>query len=146
MIKYLEKAVENFFANTLGLEYSFRDVESFDSVYLAQIELNSSESNNSFTFAVSQELLNSISDVLLFDPTPDYESAIDLVGEVANLIIGNMKVVWESEEEGIELHLTPPEFLGFMEEKLRVVNGSTVGIDVDGKVMSVALAKELVEA
>ncbi len=141
---YVEQAVENFLMHTLGLAYSFRDIEKISNVYVTKIALKSSKQVEEFKLSISQELLNTISNLLLFEADPDFESSVDLACEVANLIIGNLKVILEESGESEQMELTPPEFLGFVEEEIKV-DDESIGIAVDDKVMSIAYERALVE-
>jgi hypothetical protein len=145
MVKYLEKAVENFFVSTLGLGYSICEADEIDDIYLTKISLLHESERLDFTIALSQKLINQISSVLLFEDEPDVDTAIDLLKEVANLIIGNLKMVWEESEE-VSLELSTPEYMGYFSEPLSMEFDEGVMIEVDGERLLIGMDKVRVDA
>jgi CheY-specific phosphatase CheX len=102
---FLKKATENF-ANNLGFEFTEcndTDVRG----YVSKIDING-DKNYSIYVVVPKQKLELVSEVLLGDKyCYDLE---DLTKEIANLIVGNSKVV--AAENGVEYNISTPEFLG----------------------------------
>jgi CheY-specific phosphatase CheX len=102
---FLKKAAENF-AQTLGFELK----ECNDSDirgYVSQIDING-DRNFSIYVVVPKEKLELVSEVLLGDKyCYDQE---DLTKEIANLIVGNSKIV--ASENGVNYDISTPKYLG----------------------------------
>ena len=114
-VSYIDKAVENFFENTLEVACQTLSSEGVDDIYTTQIKITHLDREYDFYLCMRESMLLILSQKLLFEDNPDQDTLIDLLNESANLIIGNAKVLWE-EAEGAELILTTPEYQGFFEK------------------------------
>ncbi len=114
MEKYLKQAVENFFVNTLGFELKKVDSNHLKNIYVSTIQLREKEHIYSFDLCLDEELLKEVSYALFMDKNPNIDMMIDLNCEVANLIIGNLKLLL-SEEFGNDIELFTPNYEGYFE-------------------------------
>ena len=115
---YTDKAVENFFQNTLELPCQNEQREQLSEIYTTQITINHEGKEYQFFICMGEKMLKTLSQHLLFEDNPDQETLIDLLNESANLIIGNAKVLWEESDAGVNLKLTTPEYQGYFEQNL----------------------------
>ncbi|WP_104697626.1 MULTISPECIES: chemotaxis protein CheX [unclassified Helicobacter] len=71
--------------------------------YISSIKLG----ENTLVYVMAnKEFLTLLSDILLFDNNPNEDTLNDLIGELANLIVGRAKVLFE--EEGKNFTISPP--------------------------------------
>jgi hypothetical protein len=118
LVEYTDRAVENFFENTLEIPCTVEEKERVSDIYTTQIGINYNEEAYYFFIGMGEKMLKTLSSKLLFEDEPDQDTMIDLLNESANLIIGNAKVLWEESEEGVELQLTTPQYQGYFEKNL----------------------------
>jgi CheY-specific phosphatase CheX len=118
VVEYTDRAVENFFENTLEISCRVEEKERLSDIYTTQIGISHNDEAYYFFIGMGENMLKILSSKLLFEEEPDQETMIDLLNESANLIIGNAKVLWEESEEGVVLQLTTPEYQGYFEENL----------------------------
>jgi len=116
-IEYIEKAVENFFVSTLEVACDDASQGSIEDIYTTKIQITNFDKVYHFYLCMGEPILKKLANQLLFEENPSQDEIIDLVNESANLIVGNVKVLWE-ESEGAELTLTTPEYQGFFEKNL----------------------------
>ncbi|WP_457560507.1 chemotaxis protein CheX [Caminibacter sp.] len=123
MIDILKKASENF-AEILGLELKECSDKNIRG-YVSKIEIKGDKNLDVYVVLPTQKL-ELVSEVLLGDK--DAYEVDDLSKEIANLIVGNSKVV--AGEKDINFNISTPEFLGeykgdinFDEFKCFEVNG-----------------------
>ena len=109
MKKYFSKAVENF-ANSLGVKIE-KCENPPEEGYVSKIEIDG-DFKNSIYILVPKSTLDKIS-MLLFGEC-EYDLP-DLVNEIANLIVGNAKVV--ASEEDVHFNISTPEFLDIKDVK-----------------------------
>ncbi len=115
-VEYIDKAVENFFENTLEVKCKAYENEQLEDIYTTMITISKKDKAYSFFLCMGEPMLKRLSSHLLFEDNPDQDTIIDLLNESANLIIGNAKVLWEEEEHAVNLQLTTPEYQGFFEK------------------------------
>ena len=118
LVRYTDKAVENFFENTLERTCKMEEKKDLHEIYTTQIGINHAGVEHQFFLGMGENILKILSSHLLYEDYPDQETLIDLLNESANLIIGNAKVLWEESENGVELQLTTPEYQGYFEQNL----------------------------
>ncbi len=114
-VEYIDKAVDNFFENTLEVACQTLSSESVEDIYTTEIKITHLDREYEFFLCMGEPLLKILSQKLLYEENPCQDTLIDLLNESANLIVGNAKVLWE-EAEGAELMLTTPEYQGFFEK------------------------------
>jgi len=105
MEKILKEAVKNYI-DSIEAELGECKVEPH-SGYVAKISI-SGDKNYDIYVVIPKIKLEYISE-LWFGDKNDYDTK-DLVKEIANLIIGNAKVI--AENKGINFNISTPEFLG----------------------------------
>ena len=115
---YTDKAVENFFQNTLELSCQSEQKEELSELYTTQITINHEGKEHQFFIGMGEKMLKVLAQHLLFEDEPDQETMIDLLNESANLIVGNAKLIWEEYDASASLKLTTPEYQGYFEENL----------------------------
>ncbi len=101
----LYKACENF-ANTLGIEIKQCKSNEIKG-YVSRISI-SGDKNYDIYLVVPKEKLELVSEIF-FGDKDDYDLE-DMTKEIANLIIGNSKVI--AGEQNINFEISTPEFLG----------------------------------
>ena len=101
----LYKACENF-ANTLGLEIEKCKSEDIKG-YVSKITI-SGDKNYDIFLVVPREKLEIVSEIFFGDKN-EYDLE-DMTKEIANLIVGNSKIV--AGERNINFDISTPEFLG----------------------------------
>jgi len=103
MEKFFIKAADNF-AKSLGLSFD-KCKDEVKEGFVSKIEING-DLNFDVYILIPKKTLDLVSISLFGDD--DYDLA-DLTNEIANLIIGNAKVV--AGEEGVSFNISTPEFL-----------------------------------
>jgi len=111
MERFLDKAVENFI-NSIGGKLGKCDNLHEDG-FVSKIEINGDINKGIYIF-VPKETLDKIS-MLLFGDT-DYDLK-DLTNEIANLIVGNAKVI--ASDENVHFNISTPEFLDIKDIKYK---------------------------
>jgi hypothetical protein len=112
MQELIVKATDNFFKETLCFKSKIGDKFVSKSVYVSSVSIEIDSIKDDFYLTMPDELLVEVSKVLFFDDEPDSETKIDLIGECANLIIGNLKVLLSDKED---IKLGTPQYQGFFE-------------------------------
>ncbi len=107
----IKKAVENF-AEILGLELSECSDENING-FVSKIEIKG-DRNYFIYVVVPEQKLELVSEILLGDK--DAYDLEDLTKEIANLIVGNSKVI--AGEMGVDYNISTPEFLGEYNETI----------------------------
>ena len=125
MDKFLKKAAFNF-TESIGSVFSECKNEVKEG-YVSLVEI-SGDFNYSIFIAVPKETLDTVS-MLLFGEA-DYNLA-DLTNEIANLIVGNSKVV--AEGENIHFNISTPQFLGLQ----KVDGDKRIDLSLDGECFSI---------
>jgi CheY-specific phosphatase CheX len=110
----ITKAVDNFFKETLGFDSKKDDKFESKGVYVSSVFIEVESKKDDFFLTMTDELLKEVSKALFFDDEPDHETKIDLIGECANLIIGNLKVLLSDTED---IELGTPEYQGYFEDR-----------------------------
>ena len=125
MKKYFSKAVENF-ANSIGA--------AFDSCknppkegFVSKIEIDGDVSKSIYIL-VPKSTLDTISMLLFGDSEYDLR---DLVNEIANLIVGNAKVI--ASEDNLHFNISTPEFLDVADVDFEIREDYSI----DGKCLSI---------
>ena len=103
MEKFLDKAVENF-VKSIGGELG-ECKSSHEDGFVSKIEIKGDLDQGVYIF-VPKETLDKIS-MLLFGDT-DYDLK-DLTNEIANLIVGNAKVI--AADNNVHFNISTPEFV-----------------------------------
>lgn len=114
-VGYINGAVENFFLSTLEVSCQEHSQKTVEDVYTTKIKIYHLDAEYQFYICMGEPILRELSNQLLGEESPCQDTIIDLINESANLIVGNVKVLWE-EAEGAELQLTTPEYQGFFEK------------------------------
>jgi hypothetical protein len=110
----IAKAVDNFFKESLGFNSKVDDKFESKGVYVSSVFIEMDSKKDDYYLTMTDELLNEISKALFFDDKPDVETKIDLIGECANLIIGNLKVLLSDIKD---IELGTPEYQGYFENR-----------------------------
>ena len=110
-MKYISKAVEIFFQDTLNLHPKEIKRCSAKPAYFASIDILENNTNKHFVIALDEKLIHTISSILLFEDEPDLETKYDLTKEVANIIIGRAKVLYEEDYPNNHYQLKTPDLL-----------------------------------
>jgi len=103
MEKFFIKAAENF-AKSIGAEIDHCKNETKEG-FVSQIEIRGDENLDIFLI-LPKDVLDTVSELLFGDTDYDIE---DLAKEIANLIVGNAKVL--ASEEDIHFDISTPKFL-----------------------------------
>jgi len=125
MEKFFIKAAENF-SNSLGLSFDKCKNEVKEG-FVSKIEING-DLNFDVYILIPKKTLDLVSISLFGDD--DYDLA-DLTNEIANLIIGNAKVV--AAEEGVSFNISTPEFL----DKEKIDYDKKVDLSIDNECFSI---------
>ena len=125
MEKFFIKAAENF-ANSLGLSFDKCKNEVKEG-FVSKIEING-DLNFDVYILIPKKTLDLVSISLFGDD--DYDLA-DLTNEIANLIIGNAKVV--AGEEGVSFNISTPEFL----DKEKINYDKKVDLSINNECFSI---------
>ena len=125
MEKFFIKAAENF-AKNLGLNLDTCKDEVKEG-FVSKIEING-DLNFDVYILIPKKTLDLVSISIFGDD--DYDLA-DLTNEIANLIIGNAKVV--AAEEGVSFNISTPEFL----DKENVDYDKKVDLSIDNECFSI---------
>jgi len=104
MEKFFIEAAKNF-ANSLGLEINDCK-EEVKQGYVSKIEI-SGDLNYDVYLLIPGKALSKVSFIFFCEEECDIE---DMTNEIANLIVGNAKVV--ASEEGVSFNISTPTFLG----------------------------------
>ena len=109
MDKFLDKAVENFVKSIGG---NFGKCEhSHNDGFVSRIEVNGDINKPVYLF-VPKETLDEVSELLFGEKDYDLE---DLTNEIANLIVGNAKVI--AADENTNFNISTPKFLDIKDIK-----------------------------
>ncbi len=103
MEKFFIEASKNF-AKSIGAEINHCN-EEVNNGFISEIDIRGDENLNIFLI-LPKDVLDSVSELLFGDTDYDIE---DLAKEIANLIVGNAKVL--ASEENIHFDITTPKFL-----------------------------------
>jgi len=102
--KFFIEAAKNF-ANSLGLEIN-ECKEEVKQGYVSKIEI-SGDLNYDVYLLVPGKVLSKVSFIFFCEEECDIE---DMTNEIANLIVGNAKVL--AKEDGVSFNISTPTFLG----------------------------------
>ena len=125
MDRFLDKAVENFITSIGGKLGSCEN--SHNDGFVSKIEVKG-DINKSIYIFIPKETLDKIS-MLLFGEV-DYDLK-DLTNEIANLIVGNAKVV--AADENIHFNISTPEFVDIKDIKY----DTRKDYSIDGECLSI---------
>ena len=110
MIDIIKKAVKNYLAS-LEIEFSECDKKEING-YVSKIEINGDKKAEIFV-VVPVAKLDKVAEYWFGEKVYEKE---DLSNEIANLIIGNAKIV--AAEKNINFNISTPKFLGEFNEKI----------------------------
>ena len=130
MEKFFVKAAENF-AKSIGAEINHCENEVKEG-FISEIDIRGDENIDIF-LVLPKDVLDSVSELLFGDT--DYEIE-DLSKEIANLIVGNAKVL--ASEENIHFDINTPKF----HESIDVDYDKKIDLSIKGKCFSI-LFKEI---
>ena len=125
MDKFLDKAVENFVESIGGKLGKCKNIHN-DGV-ISEIKVQGDVNKGVYIF-VPKETLDKIS-MLLFGDT-DYDLK-DLTNEIANLIVGNAKVI--ASGENVNFNISTPKFLDIKDIKYE----NRKDYSIDGECLSI---------
>jgi len=125
MKKYFSKAVENF-ANSINAKFD-ECKNPPEEGFISKIQTDGDIKKSVYIF-IPKKTLDTISMLLFGDCEYDVE---DLVNEVANLIVGNAKVV--ASEDNVHFNISTPQFLDIKNIKYKKredygINGECLSI------------------
>ena len=116
----IDKAVDNFFVNMIGFKVKKQSDLFYDRLFISNIFLSYDSKDISYDIIFQKELLEDVAKVMFMEDVSDRESLIDLNNEVANLIIGNLKVLLsDSLNISDDIELSTPRFVGEVSIKMR---------------------------
>jgi len=130
MEKFFIKAAENF-AKSIGAEINHCENKVKEG-FISQIEIRGDENLDIFLI-LPKNVLDSVSELLFGDTDYDIE---DLSKEIANLIVGNAKVL--ASEENIHFDISTPKFF----KDLDLDYAKRIDLSLKGKCFSI-LFKEV---
>jgi len=125
MKKYFSKAVENF-ANSIGAAFGSCENPPEEG-FVSKIEIDGDVSKSIYIL-VPKSTLDTISMLLFGDSEYDLR---DLVNEIANLIVGNAKVI--ASEDNLHFNISTPEFLDVADVDFEIREDYSI----DGKCLSI---------
>ncbi len=130
MEKFFVKAAENF-AKSIGAELDHCKNEPKEG-YVSEIDIRGDENLDIF-LVLPKDVLDNVSELLFGDMDYDVE---DLSKEIANLIVGNAKVL--ASEENIHFDISTPKF----HKNINVNYDKKLDLSIQGKCFSI-LFKEI---
>ena len=125
MEKFFIEAAKNF-AKSIGAEINHCN-EKVEDGFISQIDIRGDE-NLDIYLVLPKDVLDTVSELLFGDTDYDIE---DLAKEIANLIVGNAKVL--ASEENIHFNISTPKF----HNKLDVSFDKKLDLSIDGKCFSI---------
>jgi len=115
----IDRAIRNFFVNTIGFEVKKSDTLKCDKLFVSKISLGYDDKDIFYDVILDESLLKELSLAMFMQEEIDEQIISDLNNEVANLIIGNLKVlVSENLKERYDLELSTPKFLGEFKKEI----------------------------
>ena len=130
MEKIFIKAAQNF-AQSIGAEVSHCESDIKEG-YIGEVDIRGDENLNIYIL-LPKDVLDLVSELLFGDTDYDIE---DLSKEIANLIVGNAKVL--ASEEDIHFNITTPKF----SNSLDIDYDKRIDLSIKGKCFSI-LFKEV---
>ena len=130
MEKFFIKAAQNF-AKSIGAEIGHCESDIKEG-YIGEVDIRGDENLNIYIL-LPKDVLDIVSELLFGDTDYDIE---DLSKEIANLIVGNAKVL--ASEENIYFNITTPKF----SKSLDIDYDKRVDLSIKGKCFSI-LFKEI---
>ena len=130
MEKFFIKAAQNF-AKSIGAEVDHCKSDVKEG-YIGEVDIRGDENLNIY-IVLPKDVLDIVSELLFGDTDYDVE---DLSKEIANLIVGNAKVL--ASEEDIHFNITTPKF----SNSLDIDYDKRVDLSIKGKCFSI-LFKEV---
>ena len=130
MEKFFIKAAENF-AKSIGAEINHCENEIKEG-FISEIDIRGDENIDIFLI-LPKDVLDAVSELLFGDTDYDIE---DLSKEIANLIVGNAKVL--ASEENIHFDITTPKF----HKNIDLDYDKKINLSIKGKCFSI-LFKEV---
>ena len=130
MEKFFIKAAENF-AKSIGAEINHCENE-IKGGFISEIDIRGDENLDIF-LVLPKDVLDNVSELLFGDRDYDIE---DLSKEIANLIVGNAKVL--ASEEDIHFDITTPKF----HKNIDIDYDKKINLSIGGKCFSI-LFKEV---
>ena len=126
MDKFFDKAVENFVKSIGGSFGKCKNLHNRDG-FVSKIEIKG-DINKSVHLFIPKETLDTVS-MLLFGEK-DYDLP-DLINEIANLIVGNAKVI--AADEDVHFNISTPKFLDIKNIKYE----NRKDYSIDGECLSI---------
>ncbi len=130
MEKFFVKAAENF-AQSIGAEINHCESEVKEG-FISEIDIRGDENIDIF-LVLPKDVLDIVSELLFGDTDYDIE---DLSKEIANLIVGNAKVL--ASDEDIHFDITTPKF----HKHINMDYDKKIDLSIQGKCFSI-LFKEI---
>ena len=130
MEKFFIKAAENF-AKSIGAEINHCE-NKIEEGYIGEVDIRGDE-NLDIYILLPKDVLDVVSELLFGDTDYDIE---DLSKEIANLIVGNAKVL--ASEENINFNITTPKF----SKSINIDYDKRIDLSIKGKCFSI-LFKEV---
>ena len=130
MEKFFIEAAKNF-AKSIGAEINHCQEEVKEG-FISEIDIRGDENLDIF-LVLPKDVLDKVSELLFGDTNYDVE---DLAKEIANLIIGNAKVL--ASEEDIHFNITTPKF----HKEIDLKYDKKIDLSLEGKCFSI-LFKEI---
>ena len=130
MEKFFIKAAENF-AKSIGAEIDNCKGDTKEG-FISEIDIRGDE-NLDIYLILPKDVLDTVSELLFGDTDYDIE---DLTKEIANLIVGNAKVL--ASEENIHFNISTPKFF----DKIDIDYDKKIDLSIKGKCFSI-LFKEI---
>lgn len=107
-------ATEYFVHNVLMSDLNVYEGKVEEEAYASSIKINGDE-NYDIQVYIGEKSLKKMSSLFLYNDEPDEEILIDLVNEIANVIVGRAKVE-ASEKLDLKFDISTPQYLGDKEE------------------------------
>ncbi len=125
MIEFLDKASEKFFNNILNLKIQDCKTKNYSEALCSKISIYKNNDKYDIIFLFKKTTINLISEHLLFEKKPDNETIYDLLKEIANLIVGNAKMLMEENDSKSVYALSTPEYMGIV-KNIKELNFSKI--------------------
>lgn len=133
-MKHIVQAIELFFDQTLGIQLIPTQRCPSKAGYYVRIDILTDGIAKQFVVALNEAMVLQISNILLLEKTPDIPTKEDLAKEVANIIIGRAKMLFEEEQPTVHYTLTVPKKQtrfnprGYVHTKFKTKEGGCYGV------------------
>lgn len=132
MIDLFKTSVEEVFSRNFGWTAEQCDTLPETTGYMAQIPFSDGERQFFAEIWVDRPTLTKIANILLFEENPDEETFRDLTSELANFIVGHVKM--EASDRNLPYRISTPEFLGI---QTLPKQGDTLLYKIDGRCIAI---------